>query len=121
MGETNERHEELSDKIFDMGYALHEEGGKKNDYIISSTGDIMILISGIMHSKEDIKLFSELCSMFSAKKILEAKLDISDIAPKSEEEIEEMLRKLKSQRDFRDEDDEDDEDDDLNTDLGTSL
>lgn len=120
MTEKNKRHEELGDKIFEMGFALHEEGAKKNDYTILSIGDIMLLISSIIHDIEDVKLFTDICAMFSAKKIVDSKIDISEAIPKSKEEIEDMLRSFKSKIDLIDEDDDEDDEDDLNSDLGTN-
>lgn len=116
MGEVNKRHEELSEKIFNMGFALHEEGGEKKDYTISAIGDIMVLVSGIIHSKDDIRLFSDLCAMFSAKKILDSKIDVSQFTPKSEDEVNDMLRKLRDDINSTDE-----EDDGLDTDLDDNM
>lgn len=66
-----ERRLELSSKFLKMGQSLIEEGGKINDYSIAQSGSIMILLAGLMFDEDDMFLFSELCSMFSSKKILE--------------------------------------------------
>lgn len=116
MGKINKRHDELSDKIFKMGFALHEEGAEKDDNIISSVGDFMILISGLIHDEGDVDLFGELCAMFSAKKILDAQMLSGAMGPKSEEELNEMLNELK--RRF---DEEDEDNDSLDTDLDDEL
>lgn len=92
-----DRHEELSDKFFKIGFALHEEGIDKNDSIISSMGDFMVLISGIIHNPDDVSLFGELCGMFSAKKVLESKMDLDLITPKSEEDMNMLLQKLRDE------------------------
>ena len=48
-----------------------EEGGDLDDYTITQSGTMMILLSSIILSEEDTFLFSEVCSMFSAKKVLD--------------------------------------------------
>jgi hypothetical protein len=120
----NKRHEELSDKIFKMGFGLHEEGQVSGDYIISSIGDFMILISGLIHDKDDVMLFGEICGMFSAKKILDAQMSFSHLAPKDEGELSELLNQLKNKIDEKmseEDNDDDDDDDENNDDLGTNL
>ena len=44
MSKDNEqRHTELSDKIFDMSLALISEGEDKDDYIITNTGKMKMI------------------------------------------------------------------------------
>lgn len=119
MGRLNKRHEELMDKIFRMGYALHEEGQDKDDYRITAIGDFMILISGLIHDEDDISLFGELCSMFSAKKILESQMETGDMPLKSEDDLEEMLNMMKQHLDNIEDDENNDEP--LDTDLDEEL
>ena len=114
---NNKRHDELSDKIFKIGYALHEEGQEFGDDIITSIGDFMILISGIIHDENDVVLFGEICGMFSAKNILDAQLQVGAIEPKTEEELNDLLKKMKDH--LENMDDEDDKD--LDTDLDDEL
>lgn len=62
---------ELSSKFLEMGQSLLKEGQDSKDYVISQSGNFMILIAGLMLDEEDIYLFAQLCAMFSAKKILD--------------------------------------------------
>ena len=62
---------ELSGMFLEMGQSLIAEGNKKNDYTIAQCGSFFVMIAGIVLSEEDVFLFSEICSMFSSKKILE--------------------------------------------------
>lgn len=72
MGNSNKkRHLDLSVKLIEMGHALVIEGDEKKDYSIMQTGNIMIFMGGLLSDEKDIYLFAELCSMFSAKKILD--------------------------------------------------
>lgn len=63
---------DLSDKFIQMGKALITEGGTTNDYTVSQSGTIMILMASLVLNDEDMFLFSELVAMFSSKKILES-------------------------------------------------
>jgi hypothetical protein len=69
---------EISSKILELGRALLDEGNSIEDYGIAQSGTIMILLSGILLSDEDTFLFSEICAMFSAKKILESDSGINE-------------------------------------------
>lgn len=62
---------ELSNKIKQMGDALIKEGIGDEDYTIAQSGSIMLLMSKLMVNDDDMFIFSELCAMFSAKKILD--------------------------------------------------
>ena len=118
----DERHDDLSQKIFKMGHALSKEGINKNDYIISSIGNFMILISGLIYDEKDINLFGELCAMFSAKKVMEAKDSqvFNNLRDMDEDEIIKMYESLRDDIskpnendlgfDLNDTEDEDDED-----------
>ena len=118
----DERHDDLSQKIFKMGHALSKEGINKNDYVITSVGNFMILISGLIYDEKDINLFSELCAMFSAKKVMEAKDSqvFNYLRDMDEDEIIKMYEKMKEDMtnptendlgfDLNDTEDEDDED-----------
>ena len=70
---------ELSDKLKQMGHALLKEGTTNNDFTVAQSGTIMILTSTLLLSDEDMFIFSELCSMFSAKKILDEQENIDPI------------------------------------------
>jgi hypothetical protein len=66
-----ERRLELSSKFLEMGQALIKEGKDKKDYSITQSGSFIILIAGLILEENDIYEFSNLCSMFSAKKLLD--------------------------------------------------
>ena len=70
---------ELSNKILQMGQALINEGSNNIDNSIIQGGTIMVLISGLLLNEQDMFIFSELCSMFSAKKILDAEEGIDQV------------------------------------------
>jgi hypothetical protein len=68
---NEKRRSEISLKILEIGRSLMEEGGNLDDYTITQSGTMMILLSSVILSEEDTFLFSEVCSMFSAKKVLD--------------------------------------------------
>ena len=71
MKNTNRRLD-LSAKFMKMGQALIEEGEKNKDVAIAQMGTLLVFIGGLsLGSDEDINKFSDLCSMFSAKSILD--------------------------------------------------
>ena len=120
---NNERHDDLSEKIFKMGNALLKEGTSKNDYTITNIGNFMILISGIIYDEKDVHLFSELCAMFSAKKVIETQEydifnDLKDIDDNEINKMYESIRESMSKPNENDlgfnlsDDDDDDDDDD---------
>ena len=104
------RHLDLSDKFLEMGHALMKEGYNK-DLTITQTGSFFILLSTLVTNEEDMNLFSSICSMFSAKKILE-NLDKENnnytkfLNAKNENEtFEEFIKRLKLLRNRDEEDD----------------
>lgn len=66
-----ERRLELSSKFLEMGQALIKEGKEKKDYSITQSGNFIILMAGLILEENDVVEFSNLCSMFSAKKLLD--------------------------------------------------
>lgn len=72
MGKIKDRHLDVSAKLIEMGQALMTEGKEDKDFAISQTGSFMILIGGLLFDEKDVYSFGELCSMYSAKKILES-------------------------------------------------
>jgi len=66
-----ERRLELSSKFLEMGQALILEGKKNKDFAISQSGSFMILLAGVILDEQDVADFGNLCSMFSAKKLLD--------------------------------------------------
>lgn len=69
---NQDRHLELSAKLIEMGQALIKEGNSKNDYSITQVGNVLVVAGGLFFDQEDVYHFAQLCSMFSAKKILDA-------------------------------------------------
>lgn len=69
---NKERRLEISSKLLQIGQSLVEEGQNSGDKNISYNGTSLILLAGVMLNDEDMKLFADLCSMFSAKKVLES-------------------------------------------------
>jgi hypothetical protein len=63
---------EISAKLVEMGKALTEEGLTTKDMTIVQTGGFMVFIGGIIVDEDDVDIFSQLCAMFSAKKILDS-------------------------------------------------
>jgi hypothetical protein len=68
---NKDRHLDLSSKFIEMGQTLMLEGKTSKDLMISQAGGAMVLLGSLMFDEKDIQLFSEICSMFSAKKIIE--------------------------------------------------
>ena len=95
---------ELSSKLLQIGHSLLEEGNEIQDYTITQSGSVMLLISGLLLSDEDMFLFSEICSMFSAKKILDAAegIDESEILNKFIKKAEEKAKTKKPRKPKKD-------------------
>jgi hypothetical protein len=110
-----DRHLELSGKFIEMGQALVAEGRKDKDYVITSAGTFFTLIGGLMYDEKDVSLFAEICSMFSAKKVLENMdndLDmVKDIGLNTKNNYEDLINRINKLRE-ESEDDESDEDED---------
>lgn len=66
-----DRHLDISGKLIEMGQSLMLEGNKSKDINIEQTGSFMILIGGLILDEGDVLEFGRLCSMYSAKKILD--------------------------------------------------
>lgn len=114
-----DRHLELSGKFIEMGQALVTEGRNNKDYVITSAGTFFTLIGGLMYDEKDVSLFAEICSMFSAKKVLE-NMDndidlIKDIGLNTNKNYEDLIKRInglreQSEDDISDEDEDEDED-----------
>jgi len=63
---------DLSAKFVQMGQALMKEGEDTKDNSVVLMGTILIFMGGLILEDEDIQKFSELVSMFSAKKVLDS-------------------------------------------------
>lgn len=95
---------DYSAKFVQMGQALMKEGDDVKDNGLALMGTILIFMGGIMLEDEDIFKFSELISMFSAKKMLE-NMEMNNhpiydmIKNKSDEEsYDDLIEKLKNLR-----------------------
>jgi hypothetical protein len=104
--QNEERRLELSGKILQMGNSLIKEGESSQDYNVTSSGTVMLLISGLLLSDEDMFLFNQFCSMFSAKKILDAAENIDETAAilKYKQKKESNKEKLKTRNRRKDDD-----------------
>jgi len=91
-----DRRLELSRMLLDMGQALIKEGEEKKDFCIRQSGSFLNVISSLMLDEKETYAFGELCSMFSAKIILD-KLDESQ-RPNipTYDEIIEQIKKMKN-------------------------
>ena len=66
--ENENRHLELSNKFLQMGQALINEGINNNDYIISQSGTIMILVASLMEMSKICSFFPNCVQCFHPKK-----------------------------------------------------
>jgi len=85
---------ELGVKFLQMGESLLAEGNKDDEYNITQSGTIMILLSSLMMSDRDMFIFSELASMFVAKKILD---ENAVSTPIGEEILASLLAEIKAE------------------------
>lgn len=89
------RREEVSYKLYELGKALIEEGMDGSDYGIGQAGGVLLALSVSMNKDTDMYMFSELCAMFSAKKMLMEEMGEEFMVNKLIEQEVEKLRKLK--------------------------
>lgn len=90
-----ERYDELSMKLLKIGESLIMEGDKKGDFNILSTGNCLIFISSLVGEIEDMKTFTDLCSMFAAKKMMDENELMVLLSELSYIEIKELIKKIK--------------------------
>jgi len=69
--ENETRKKELIDMFDKMAFKLTNEGIETNDFQIIQIGGILGLIGTLLSSNEDLFIFSEMVSMFAAKKIID--------------------------------------------------
>lgn len=69
------RYNELSQKLFKLGESLANEGREIEDYTITTTGNLMVFIAGLMYDEDDLYFISEIVSMFSTKKVIDFEFD----------------------------------------------
>jgi len=114
--ENYRRKLEISTKLLKMGEALIKEGKERRDASILQSGSLIQYIGGIMVVEEDILGLGDLCSMYSAKKILDGIDRDNNIKQHGEFQtddyianINRMMNDIDSEEDDDIEDDEDDE------------
>ena len=71
MNKQEDRHLELSAKLLEMGQALMKEGKEDNDFRVAQMGHFIAFIGSLIFVDKDMYLFSQICSMFSSKRILD--------------------------------------------------
>ena len=118
MTDNEKRRLDLSGKFIQMGQALLKEGSENDDYIIERSGSFLIMIAGLIYDEDDVSLFSELCAMFSAKKILD-KMDedgeLEEIRSKTKKQTyDDIISKINKIKDENEDIDDDDENEDDN-------
>ena len=104
-----ERRLEISSKLLQMGQSLVNEGQESGDKSVAYCGTSLILLAGTIIDSKDMQLFSELCSMFSAKKVLEGMMGTPDesINRLKNGDLEDLLRKMSERADDDDDTDKD--------------
>lgn len=93
MSKLEDRQLDISDKLLQMGQALNLEGLKKNDYTIAQAGTLLSFISGVILDEEDVYMFSLLCEMFAAKKMLESTQNKGDGKTMNKDILEDLIKK----------------------------
>lgn len=69
--ENKARRTEISAKFVKMGKSLIIEGKNNDDFCVLSAGNLLLLMSGLVLNAKDMDEFNNLCSMFTAKNILD--------------------------------------------------
>ena len=113
-----ERRLELTTKFMKMGQALMHEGSECDDVTISQLGTMLIFLGGLAFDENDVNKFSELVSMFSAKKLFDnlGETDSSflrDMKQKADgKTYDDIIRVIEEMREEGFDDYDDDEEDD---------
>ena len=100
-----DRRLDLSSKFMKMGQSLMTEGRDESDIALAQIGTILIFMSGLLiGGDDDIFKFSDLCSMFSSKKILDSMQEenpLLDMFSKrmDDETYDEFIKKINKLRD----------------------
>lgn len=95
MEDNIDRYDELSLKLLKIGDALIMEGEIKQDYTISSVGNFIIFISSLIYDEDGIHLFSEMCSMIAAKKMMDESEILNLLSGLTFSELETLIKTLK--------------------------
>jgi hypothetical protein len=93
-----ERYDEIAIKLLKVGEALIMEGEDKGDYTILNIGNFIIFVSSLLYDESDIHLFSELCSMMAAKKMMDESEMMNLLSDLSFQELEGLIKMLKDKR-----------------------
>lgn len=95
------RRYDLSAKLLEMGKLLLDEGVQNGQYAVGKTGTFLILLGGVILDDDDVTKFEFLCSMFSAKKLMDNMDNMDSPFPNfntNEEGFEDLLSKIKRLR-----------------------
>lgn len=84
---------DLSAKFLEMGVSLQDEGDANSDLEITLLGTNLIFLSSLALSEEELHGFSELVSMYSAKRTL-------DNLTKDNHPIIDMLKTMSNMRTY---------------------
>lgn len=77
--------------FLEMGNALVSEGLKNKDFVTASLGNSMIMMGTIVFDKNEVRLFGELGSMLSARRLIKSMSPDSQVDPiKRKEEIKRL-------------------------------
>jgi len=68
---NKERRKDVSEKLLKIAESLQVEGKENEDINLELGANMVMLIGGILENEEDLKTLSDLCAMFSAKRILD--------------------------------------------------
>lgn len=68
--EVLQRRLEISSKFMEMGKSLLQEGDNIKDFCVKQSGSFFFILAGLIMNEDDTYEFSNMCSMFTAKKIL---------------------------------------------------
>lgn len=98
MKDNLERYDEIAVKLLKVGEALIMEGEDKEDYTILNVGNFIIFISSLLYDESDIHLFSELCGMMAAKKMMDESEMMNLLSDLSFQELEALVKILKDKR-----------------------
>lgn len=71
MSEKQNRHLELSSKFMEMGQALVREGLETKDHSIIQSGNVFVMLGGMIVNDDDMLEFIHYLSKFSSKKLLD--------------------------------------------------
>ena len=69
------RHRELSLMFLKMGKTLVDEGLTNKDFVTASLGNAMIFMSSVAFEREEVKLFTDLCNMMTARRLVKGVSD----------------------------------------------